>query len=255
MIDPITEADIHAYIDHQLEAPRRIEVEDYLALNPALAAQAMADMRARHLLRLAFQAREDGLSPILLNAARRLERALGWRRVGLRIRSLAACVLLVGFGWFAHSHVGVFSVDDSHALPKLPSFVEDARRSHETSAIRLHMVSQSHTEDYDPADIRAEIGISLPNLPAGWRVIDTEIFPSSSGASVELVLDAMELGKVSLFASKPMATPGPVPLSTIRGPNSTTVYWEQGGLAFALTGSAAETALERAASQLGGISK
>src|SRR5215468_5815998 len=103
MIDPITQADIHAFIDHQLEAPRHIEVEDYLARNPAMAAQAIADMHARHLLRLAFQAREDRLSPILLNTARRLERALGWRRVGLRIRSLAACVLLVSFGWFAHS--------------------------------------------------------------------------------------------------------------------------------------------------------
>lgn len=80
-------------------------------------------------------------------------------------------------------------------------------------------------------------------------------FPVEFGSERRACSGGNGAGKVSLFAAKSMATPGPVPLSTIRRPNSTTVYWEQGGLAFALTGSAAETALERAASQLGGISK
>lgn len=250
MIDPITEADLHAFIDHQLEAARGIEVEEYLARNPELAARTIADMRARHMLRRALDVCDDHPSPALLIAARRLERALGWRRVVLRIRSLAACVLLVGIGWFAHSHIGIFHVGDSHALPKLPAFVEDARRSHETSLLRSHMASQRYNEDYNPAEIRAETGISLPNLPPDWRVIDTEIFPSSSGQSVEVALDAGKLGRASLFASRPTDAPGSTPLTTIGGPKATTAYWENNGLAFALTGSASEGALTKAASQL-----
>jgi anti-sigma factor RsiW len=248
MNDPVTEAELHAYVDSQLDAARSMEVEEYLAQNPALAARMMADMHARHLLRLAFHAGDDRPSPAALSAARRLERALGWRRVAMRIRSLAASIILVGAGWFAHSHVDIFRMGDAHARP---SFIEDAVRSHETALIRSHMVSQRQTEDYDPQEIMAATGISLPSLPQDWRVIDTEIFPSGSGESVELTLEAGELGRVWLFASRPGSSTDAIPLTTIRGPKSTTVFWRKKESAFALTGSASEAALERAASRLG----
>jgi anti-sigma factor RsiW len=54
MSDPITEADLLAYVDDQLDVARRIEVEDYLAGNPAKAAEVMADLKDRDALRLAF---------------------------------------------------------------------------------------------------------------------------------------------------------------------------------------------------------
>ena len=54
MTDPITETDIHAFVDGQLDVARRIEVEDYLAGHPEIAAHVMADMRARDALALAF---------------------------------------------------------------------------------------------------------------------------------------------------------------------------------------------------------
>ena len=143
MSDPVTEAELHAYIDSQLDASRCVEVEEYLAQNPPLAARIMADMHSQHLLRLAFRARDDHPTPAAIHAARRLGRAFGWRRVGLRLRSLAACALLVGAGWFAHSHVGVFRLDDANARQ---AFVEDAARSHEAALIRSHMVSQRGAE-------------------------------------------------------------------------------------------------------------
>jgi anti-sigma factor RsiW len=248
MIDPITETELHAFIDGQLDPARCVEVEEYLARSPALAARIMADMHARHLLRLAFNVCDGGPSPAELSAARRLERAFGWRRVALRLRSLAACVFFVGAGWFAHSYVDIFRLGDAYVRP---AFIEDAVRSHETALIRSHMVSQRQTEDYDPQEIVAATGISLPGLPQDWRVIDTEVFPSSSGESVELTLEAGELGRVWLFASRPGSNADVVPLTIIRGPQSTTVYWQKKEAAFALTGSASEAALERAASRLG----
>jgi hypothetical protein len=113
------------------------------------------------------------------------------------------------------------------------------------------MVSQRHTEDYDPEEIRTATGISLPGLPRDWRVIDTEIFPSSSGESVELTLEAGGLGKVWFFAAWPGGNADAIPRTTMRGPKGTTVYWQTKELAFALTGSASQEALEKAASKLG----
>ena len=137
-----------------------------------------------------------------MEAARRLERGLVWRRIGLRLQRAAAVAFLVGAGWLAHAQVGLFEITDSEASPKPPAFVEDARHAHETALIRARMVSQHERPDYDPAEIRAETGIAVPTLPADWRVVDAQVFPSRFGHSVELVLDADALGRVSLFAAR-----------------------------------------------------
>ncbi|MFD0464969.1 anti-sigma factor family protein [Microvirga aerilata] len=119
MFDPITEDDLHAYVDDQLDPTRRIEVEEYLAHNPEAAARVMADLKDRDALRLAFQTELPRPREPLLEAARRLERGLAWRETGLRLRRIAAVVALIGFGWFAHGQVG-FGITDSEASPSRP---------------------------------------------------------------------------------------------------------------------------------------
>ena len=95
MSDPITEADLLAYVDDQLGAARRIEVEDYLAHNPAAAMLVMADLKDRDALRLTFAANLPRPPEAMLQAAGRLERALGWQALGLRLRRIAAVVALI----------------------------------------------------------------------------------------------------------------------------------------------------------------
>jgi anti-sigma factor RsiW len=89
MPKPVAESDLHAFVDGQLDAARRLEVELYLTATPGLAALAQLDMRAKDLLRLAFSGLKESPSPILLDAAHRLERGIGWRRVSLRLRLAA----------------------------------------------------------------------------------------------------------------------------------------------------------------------
>jgi anti-sigma factor RsiW len=185
----------------------------------------------------------------VLGAARRLERRLIWRRIGLRLRRTAAAVLLVGAGWFAHAQVGLFEITDTKASPKPPAFAEDARHSHQTTLIRARMVSQPEISDYDPAEILAETGIVLPEFPPDWRVVDAQVFPSQLGHSVELALDTDALGRVSIFAARSPSF-GMIAPTLARSPMGTTVYWQSGELVYALTGSASEGALERAAARL-----
>ena len=66
MTDPITEADLLAFVDGQLDAARRIEVEDYLAHRPETAARVMADLHVRDTLRLAVADAPARPSPALL---------------------------------------------------------------------------------------------------------------------------------------------------------------------------------------------
>ena len=53
-IDVVTDADLDAYVDDQLDASRCIEVEAYLSNKPDAAARVMSDLRTRDELRLAL---------------------------------------------------------------------------------------------------------------------------------------------------------------------------------------------------------
>jgi anti-sigma factor RsiW len=249
MTDPIIEADLLSYVDDQLDLMRRIEVEGYLAKNPEAAAQVMTDLKVRDALRIAaFADPTQRQSEPTLGAARRLERALAWRDVGLRLRRVATVALLVGLGWVAHGQIGL-GITESEASPKPPAFVEDARHSHETALLRARMVSQPQSAAYDPAEILTETGIKLPVLPAQWRVLDAQVFPSREGHSVEIAIEAGDLGQISLFAAHVPAF-NVIPPALARFDNVKAAYWQTGEFAYALTGTGNERAIERAAMRL-----
>lgn len=246
MSNPITETDLLAYVDDQIDVARRIEIEDYLARHPEAAAQVMADLKIRDALRLSMAGDLPRPAEAMFEAAGRLERGLAWREFGLKLRRVAAVVTLIGVGWFAHSQVGLFEIADSAASPKLPAFVEDAMHSHNTALVRARMASQPVTASYDPAEIQAETGIELPALPKDWRVVDVQVFPSRDGHSVEMVIETEGLGRLSLFAAHVSAFHVIAPTAA-RFDKASAVYWQTGQLAYALTGNASENAMRRMA--------
>ena len=248
MSDPITEGDLLAYVDDQLGPARRIEVEEHLARDPQAAARVMADLKDRDTLRLIHAAPLPRPAEAMISAAVRLERALGWQTLSLKLRRIAAVVALIGFGWFAHGQVGL-GITDSEASPKPPVFVEDALHSHETALVRARMVSQRETAEYDPAEILAETGIRLPALPEDWQVRDLQVFPSRDGHSIEIAVDADELGRMSLFVAHVPAF-NVIDPTIARFDEAKTVYWQTGQLAYVLTGTGSDKAIERTALRL-----
>ncbi|RVD51021.1 anti-sigma factor, partial [Mesorhizobium sp. M2D.F.Ca.ET.140.01.1.1] len=80
IVDPVTDADLDAYIDDQLDVARRIEVEAFLSARPEAAARVMSDLRTRDELRGALAGPAGVARPATADAARRLERGLARRR-------------------------------------------------------------------------------------------------------------------------------------------------------------------------------
>ena len=106
-VEAITEIDLQAYLDDELPARRRMEVEAYLCHHPADAARVRVGLQTRDDLRLAFA---DILRPprgTTVDAARRLERGLLRDRIIRRVRRVVAVAVLIGLGWFAHAEVGL----------------------------------------------------------------------------------------------------------------------------------------------------
>lgn len=246
--DPVMPADIDAYVDDQLEGLRRIAVEAHLAINPALAARVMADLRLRDELRLALAGQPMRGRSATTEAARRLGRALAWDRQRRQLTRLAAAVTLVASGWLAHATLKPMSVS---ASPPHPAYLAEAVQAHDAVMLRASMRSQAEVADYDPAEIRSATGIVLPAVPGGWAVRDAQIFPSPTGPSVELAFETGALGPASLFAVRPGGFDVVTPTA---GPGGThaSAYFQMGDVAYVLV-SGPETdpnALRQAAAEL-----
>lgn len=228
--DPITETDLHAYVDGRLGAERCGEVEEYLAAHPDVAAQVMADMAATRALRSVLDAPLPEGRQRTRDQAVALGLALAGRRgPGLRRAAAAASLALVfAGGWFAGQV--------ATSTPLTPDFVDDAMMSRETSLLRARMASQPETVRLDRAEISAATQVVLPKLPRSWRMTDVQVYPSEDGPSVGMAFQSRELGPISLFAVRTRDSSRIEP-TTIRRDGGVVAYWRNGDMAYALMAS------------------
>lgn len=257
-VDPVSGDDLQAYVDDQLSVARRIDVEAYLSANPAAASRVMGDLRIRDELRLALAETPRAASTATARlataeAARRLQGALARARWTRRLRIAAMVALLVGAGWMANAQFGHLGVSRVVASGLPPAYLEDALRAHRTAMVRADMPSQPGASHYDPLEIRAATAIVMPALPEGWKVADVQVFPSTFGPSVEMTVEAGEIGTASLFAVRPGGF-DVVPATTVPRDGLTAAYWQVGEVAYALVAQAGPSAdtndLDRAAARL-----
>ncbi len=249
-IDPVSDDDLQAYVDDELDMARRIDVEAYLSGHPIEASRVMADLRIRDELRLALtdapRAAWSASKVTSNEAARRLGSALSRARLFRRVQQAAVVALLVGTGWLAHSQMlGVTSVVAS-ALP--PAYLDEAVTAHRNTLMRA-AASPPGATGYDPAEIRAATAIVMPELPGDWKVADVQVLPSAFGPSVEMSVATKDFGTVSLFAVRPGSF-DVVPATLVLKDDLNAAYWQVGEVAYALVAKADSRELDKAASKL-----
>lgn len=249
LVDPVTDADLDAYVDDQLDVARRIEVEAHLAARPEAAARVMSDLRTRDELRVALAGPEGMARLATAEAARRLERALARDRIFSVLQRAAAAAVLVAAGWLAAGIFGPIGVTKVVASTPPPAYVEEAVSAHRTTLVRETMPSQPEAPKYDADEIRAATAIVMPRLPDDWKIRDVQVYPSRFGPSVEMALETKELGLVSLFAIRPgtfdVVKPAVAPSGDI-----SSAYFQIGEVAYAVVGRSDAGNLDRAAEKL-----
>jgi anti-sigma factor RsiW len=240
--DRITELDLMAFVDDQVDDLQRREIEAWLAGHPAEAARVMRDLSDRTALRLAFAQTAAPPSPTLAALATQgfAVSSLPWQR---RVPALAAMLAMAALLGFAGSP------PYGGPLTRAPDYLDDAVQSHEASLVRAAMATRPPTPWMQPGDIRTAIRIRLPVLPADWRLIDVEVFPSDDGPSAQLLIDAGEAGEVSLFSSRTRGD-GTVHPVVIRQDGETVAFWEIDGQSFVLIGDVSRARLHAMAVDL-----
>lgn len=169
--DRIGDFELNAYVDGQLDAAGRLEVEEHLARHPALAARVMADLSLRDSLRLAFPA-ESHVVPEQTKAwALKLEKSLKIRRAALPLRRMAAAVAIFALGWSAH--IGWYEITRA---PDQAAVVAEAQRLGE------------------------KLDVRLPRIPEGWQMMSARLTETANGPGLEIRFKTPEFGHLSLVA-------------------------------------------------------
>lgn len=233
--DPVTELEIEAYVDGELDPVRRLAVEDHLSRHADAATQVMADLRARSALRLAFQ--EGSPIPAAITAAADPLR----QRLGRQRWRLPA---FIGLGAAASMAALAFT-----AYGSVPAYVGDAVMSHRVGLIRAAMTSQLESPRLDAREVMRSTDIRVPVLPQGWWITDVQLFPADSGPALQVMIRTDTGDVVSMFALRTGSHETTEPVAVQRD-GIAVAYWNRNGMAYALTGAMPPADIDRAADDL-----
>jgi len=234
-VDDVTEVDLDAYVDDQLDLWQRARVEQWLSARPDAAARVMADLRLCDELRLATAVTPVGNHRTGRVAGRLARGITRDRRLRRALRLLPVCALMAA-GWVAHTGIRPLSA----SVPP-PAVVEAALAARDAGNLRLSMPSQPAAREMDRVEIRAATGITLPYYDSGWTLRDAQIFPSPQGPGVEITFDTEDMGRLHAFAARPGDFAVTLPASEQRG-RIAIVWFQIGETAHVLL---AETDTER----------
>jgi anti-sigma factor RsiW len=240
----VTEAELHAYVDGQLDTAGRVEVEAHLQRHPEAAARVMAWLRLRDEVRL-FLA-DDEAPPATVGLARRLERRLGWRSLGFGLRRGLAAACLVGAGWLAHALLGGLLgaplVGPTVAASPVPAFVDEAAEADHAVRLELAAGHAPYPALMPLAAPRTGGLVPVPTLRGGLRLLGSDLVPWDGGAAVLAVYDAGGGRVATLFAAEAETLEASPPRAS-PGPGLATVFWQAGPFAYALSGDLPEADL------------
>jgi anti-sigma factor RsiW len=237
--EPVTETEIQAYLDGELDLRRRFEVESHLASDPEAAHVFIEDLRLRTSLRLLAAELEDA-PPEMMTAAARLSSRLG-EGSARSFRNLWGGRLTQGLAAAALIMIVVLPGRDVKASP--PAYVGDAVAAYRTGLLREAMVSQIEAPRFDAGEVQRSTRIHVPRLPAKWVVTDAQIFPSKEGPALQLMIRTPDARKLSIFAVH-APSDAPAEPTAVRHEGASVAYWREGEMSYAITGPEAPEAMD-----------
>ncbi|KXU38345.1 hypothetical protein AXE65_01925 [Ventosimonas gracilis] len=241
---PITEDDLHAFADEQLDGLRRAEVTAYLETHPAVAARVTAWRTQRQQLR-------DTLAPIAaepLPPELNLRRMLGtyasekswwnkWRLPYWALSAAASLLLAVGGagGWMVRgmgmgSSAGLMALGHE-AIASYSVYAPDRLRPVELRAQDKPLLATWAQE-------RTGHPIAIPELEtSGYRFMGGRVVAGTHGAAVLLMYDD-DKGTRLVMLAQPMPKRDDSTMTAVAAGDVHGFVWSDGGFGYSLVGEA-----------------
>ena len=256
---PVTEAELHAYIDDRLPAPRRAEIDNYLAEHPA-EAERVASYRAQNgAIRATFdpilhEAIPHRLHPPAANDASWLQRWLP--------QIAAAFVIAIvsgGSGWMLHTPP--VTTPDLAQHFKVPALQADTPNAFAHQAAIAHVVYSP--EVTRPVEIGAEqedqlvtwlskrLGskINPPKLgKLGYELIGGRLLPGQSGPVAQFMYHNVAGQRLTVYVSTDQTQNKDTGFRFAQEGPVNVFYWIDGKFGYALSAGIDKGELARIAS-------
>jgi len=240
--DAISERDLHAYVDGQLNERSRRRVEAWLAQHPDAAEEVRDYMRYNALLREAYQGAETEPVPLrLLSVINRSPRRLA--PAALRTAAVVLlCALSAGSGWQA-------AVNQYSAAGTGNSMVENflqqiASNDHSAGTIpgpdsQIEKVALNMSGQIDPLNWltqKVALEMQAPDLsPAGYRLEGRQLITRNGQEFVALTYRNNDDDNIGLFMKTRWDKQPPI-IEFMHQNDTAIAHWQEGPLVYALTG-------------------
>ena len=241
----ISDEEINRFLDGELSPSQRLDLQVRLAQEPQRAAEVFAHAQRMEALRSA-QPRRAFPPRATIEKARQLERVFRRKKLVAALKLQVAAVVLIAAGWSANSLTAPLRQGGKTADE---TFILAAR-----DALKVAQLNAGPDRGNEPKQDKIErlvgaVNVSMPTLPSVWVVKDVQVQPWNGQQSLVVTADTPSVGRITLVAA-PMNGEDAVPPTPATDGRVPTVYWQSGGTAYALMGSAAPDRLEVEAKQI-----
>ena len=260
---PVTEDDLHAYVDGALDSARREEIALYLEGHPEVALRVEDYSHQRRELRDAFAPVAEEPLPPELTLAHLIERQRAparpayWQR-GMPIAAAVLLLLAGGAGgWSLHSlrpAAPLSATNGSAPAEGIAALAQEASYNYAVFAADrrrpVELRADSRAELQAWASARLGPPVSAPDLAAsGYRFMGGRLVATPHGPAVLFLYDNDKGSRLALL-SRPMAADQnaamtPLDTDSVRG-----FSWAKGGIGFSLVGTAPAATLHPLANEV-----
>ncbi len=236
---PVSEGDLHAYVDGQLDPARRARVEAYLAAHPDDVARLHEYESQNFGLHVLFGGTEMYPDLEIDRLSGQFAQAMRQQGLLLEMKRMAAGLLLLvgvlGVGWLAHDN---YTRSDDPFL----AFTRQAVGAHTLFAGRNsahHVVT-----DTDESTVVSWLSQRLTGVPVrapdlnrlGFSLAMERILPSANGPAAQLLYEHEETdAPVTLFIGK-NGDAGQAAFTFVQNEDVSIFYWQNGSFAYSLAG-------------------
>lgn len=243
---PISEDDLHAYVDHALAPERQAEVAAYLESHPDVARRVASFSDQRSLLRAALAPIAEEPLPPQLNLSRIIESK---RRRPAPFRWAIAAMLMLAIGG-----VGGWAIRGATEAPAsgIAALAQEASDSYKVYASdRTRPVElRDSTELAAWVSSRLRQPVKLPDLSkSGYRFMGGRVVPTAHGPAAMFMYDD-DRGDRLVVLTRPMTSDQNAPMAPHSGGDFTGFSWADGGMGYSLVGPGAAERLKPLADEI-----
>ena len=227
---PVTEDELHAYVDNELPAERRGDVEAWLAAHPDDAERVQSWRTMADALHARYDSVADEAVPKRLEVERLVRQPRKWI-YGAVAAALVAFIAGGGVGWLAHGAAASPSA--------LQSFTMDALDAH-----RLYVVEVRHPVEV-PRSERAHLQqwltkrcgweVRAPVLDAtGLKLVGGRLLPGPTGPASFLMYESASGERFTVYTARAEAET--TQMRYAKHDNDGALFWADRGVGYVVSG-------------------